>query len=164
MFPRTRASAPLAPLILLSGNISGTIDSFDPIESGGIVNSLRLGWELARRRLEAGLTQTQLAERMGTTQAAISKIEGGRTLPSLVVLDRFAKVIGKPLTLTLGEPSQLPSRGEMRRRVRSVLGDYEFNPWERSPTEVEAESLISDGLTRERFEGKEAPVRSRGRA
>lgn len=128
------------------------------------MNSLRLGRELARRRREAGLTQTELADRMGTTQAAISKIEGGRTLPSLVVLDRFAKATGKPLTLTLGEASRLPSRGEMRRRVRSVLGDYEFNPWDRSPTAVEAESLIADGLTRERFEGKTAPVRGRSRA
>lgn len=148
-------------MILLSCNIGGKIRVVRTDGSGGIVNSLKLGRELARRRLEAGLTQAEVAERMGTTQAAISKMEGGRTLPSLVVLDRFAKATGKPLTLTLGEPSRLPSRGEMRRRVRSVLGDYEFNPWERSPTPVEAESLIADGLTRERFEGKRASIRSR---
>jgi hypothetical protein len=40
---------------------------------------------------------------------------------------------------------------ERRRRVRGVLGDFEFDPWERDPTPAEQESLIADGLTRDRF-------------
>lgn len=101
---------------------------------------------------------------MGTTQAAVSRIESGRTLPSLIVLERFARATGKPMKLVLGEPSGLPNRNELRRRVRRVLGDYEFNPWERGPAAAEAESLIADGLTRERFEGKRTARRSRRRA
>ena len=43
----------------------------------------------ARKR--AGLTQAEIARRMGTTQAAISRMESGRQLPSTRSLVRFAQ-------------------------------------------------------------------------
>src|SRR5215831_561943 len=52
-------------------------------------------------RKAAGLSQTTLAERMGTTQPAISKIESGRAVPTLGFLQRFAKAIGAPVTIML---------------------------------------------------------------
>lgn len=121
------------------------------------MNAMELGRKLAGLRLEAGLTQLEVARRMGTTQAAISRMESGRVLPSLVVLDKFAQATGRTLELRIGDRARTPSRAERRRRIRSALGEYEFNPWDRSPTEAEAESLIADGLTRERFEGSRAP-------
>jgi transcriptional regulator with XRE-family HTH domain len=126
------------------------------------MNSMKLGEELASRRRAAGLTQAELASRMGTSQAAISKIESGRVLPGLLVLERLAQATGRPLELILGARSTLPSRSERRRRVRKVLGASEFNPWERAPTPAEAASLLADGLTHERFEGAKASLRSRG--
>ena len=120
---------------------------------------MRLGRELTSRRLEAGLTQEELARRMGTTQAAISRMETGRVLPSLVLLERFARGTGRPIELVVGEPTRSPSRAELRRRVRQALGQAEFNPWDRSPSPAEAESLNADGLTRERFEGSKTAFR-----
>jgi len=111
----------------------------------------QVGRLVERLRREAGLTQAALAARIGTTQAALSKIETGRTLPGLELLDRIARAIGRPILLTLGERAQTISPAERRRRVRRALGDYEFDPWERDPTPAEQESLIADGLTRERF-------------
>jgi transcriptional regulator with XRE-family HTH domain len=111
----------------------------------------QVGRLVERLRREAGLTQAGLAARIGTTQAALSKIETGRTLPGLELLDRVARAIGRPISLTLGGPAQPVSLEERRRRVRRVLGDFEFDPWERDPTAAEQESLIADGLTRERF-------------
>jgi transcriptional regulator with XRE-family HTH domain len=105
--------------------------------------------ELLRR--DAGLTQAELAARIGTTQAALSKIETGRNLPGLELLDRVARAVGRPVTLTLGETRRPVPLEERRRRVRRVLGDYRFDPWERDPSPAESESLIADGLTRERF-------------
>ena len=120
------------------------------------MKAVALGRELARRRREAGLSQAELAARMGTSQAAISNMESGRTLPTLSVLERFAEGTGRPLTIVVGAPSRLAGRDERRRRVRLVLGDYRFDPWERRPSKVEAQSLEADGLTRERFEGSRA--------
>jgi len=49
---------------------------------------------LIAARTEAGLTQAQVAERMGTTQSVIARLEGGRTLPSLKTLYRYADATG----------------------------------------------------------------------
>ncbi|HET9672565.1 MAG TPA: helix-turn-helix transcriptional regulator [Actinomycetota bacterium] len=115
------------------------------------MNPVRIGPVVERLRVEAGLTQTELARRVRTTQAAISKIETGRTVPGLDMLDRIAVALGRPITVTLGERPERPPLEERRRRVKRALGDYEFDPWERDPTRAEQESLLRDGLTRERF-------------
>ena len=49
---------------------------------------------LLRARQEAGLTQAQVAERMGTTQAVIARLESGRVKPSTRTLERFARATG----------------------------------------------------------------------
>jgi transcriptional regulator with XRE-family HTH domain len=110
-----------------------------------------LGIEVAKLRRKAGLTQAELARRAGTTQAIISRIESGRATPTISTLERVAVATGEPLKLVLGEKSYMPPRAERRRRVRQVLGDYVFNPWEREPSDAEARSLTADGLGRERF-------------
>ena len=46
---------------------------------------------LVRARSNAGLTQQQLAERMGTKQEVVARWEGGKVLPSTRTLARFAK-------------------------------------------------------------------------
>jgi transcriptional regulator with XRE-family HTH domain len=116
------------------------------------MNASQVGRLVSRERSIAGLTQAELAERLGTTQAAVSKIETGRSLASLRMLDRIARALGRPITLTLGADPPPLSRPERRARVAKVLGDYEFDPWQRQPTAAEAESLLVDGLTRERFQ------------
>ena len=116
-----------------------------------IMKPARIGPVLERLRLEAGLTQAELARRIGTTQAAISKMETGRTIPGLEVLDRLATALGRPITLTLGEPPERVPLDERRRRVRRALGAFEFDPWARDPSAAERDSLVADGLTRERF-------------
>ena len=115
------------------------------------MNATSVGNLVSERRRQAGLTQRELAERLGTTQAAVSKIETGRTLPGLDLLERVAEATGRPIVLTLGGAEKRLSRSELRERVRRVLGSYEFDPWERDPTAAEAESLLADGLTPERF-------------
>lgn len=39
--------------------------------------------ELIAARTRAGLSQAQVAERMGTSQSTVARLESGRTLPSL---------------------------------------------------------------------------------
>ena len=113
----------------------------------------QIGRLVERLRRASGLTQAALAARIGTTQAALSKIETGRTLPGLELLDRIARAVGRPITLTLGEDAVPPSREARKGLVRRALGDFEFDPWERDPTPAERDSLLADGLTRERFSG-----------
>ena len=113
----------------------------------------QIGRLVERLRREAGLTQASLAASIGTTQAALSKIETGRTMPGLELLDRVARAIGRPVSVTFGE-APVPASSEARMDlVRRVLGDFEFDPWDRDPTPAERDSLLADGLTRERFSG-----------
>jgi predicted transcriptional regulator len=57
--------------------------------------------ELIRARARAGLSQVELAERMGTSQSAIARLESGRTLPSAKTLLRFAEATGSKVELRL---------------------------------------------------------------
>jgi ribosome-binding protein aMBF1 (putative translation factor) len=50
-------------------------------------------------RNRAGLTQTELARKMGTTQPAVARLEGGRTRPSMRTLERLAKATGSRLLI-----------------------------------------------------------------
>src|SRR3954470_10028754 len=45
------------------------------------------------RRAELGLTQQQLAERMGSSHSAISRIESGQHRPSVATLERLARAL-----------------------------------------------------------------------
>ncbi|PHR59252.1 MAG: transcriptional regulator [Robiginitomaculum sp.] len=45
-------------------------------------------------RSTAGLTQAELAKKMGTSQAYIARLEGGKEKPSTRTLQRFAKATG----------------------------------------------------------------------
>ena len=53
---------------------------------------------MVRARTAANLTQSQLAERIGTTQSAIARLEGGRLSPSVRTLRRYAEATGMRLT------------------------------------------------------------------
>lgn len=117
-----------------------------------MTSAVSIGADLAMLRRKAGLTQSELAGRLGTTQTAVSRTEAGGSLPGLAMIDRWAQACGRPLTLTFGATKELPSTAERRRRVRKVLGDFRFDPWQRDPSDAEAESLVADGLTRERFQ------------
>ncbi len=56
-----------------------------------------------RLRTEAGLTQEGLAKRMGTTQSAIARMEGGGTRPTLETLEKLAAAVGQDLVVGFGE-------------------------------------------------------------
>ena len=46
---------------------------------------------LIQARAAADMTQEQVAQAMGTTQAVVARLEGGKTRPSTRTLERFAK-------------------------------------------------------------------------
>ncbi len=66
---------------------------------------LKPEFELARQviasRVRAGLSQSELASRMGTSQSAIARLESGRNRPSTSTLERLAKATNSRLQITL---------------------------------------------------------------
>ena len=61
--------------------------------------------QLLKARARAGLTQDAVAERMGTTKSAVSRLEAaGKHAPSLTTLKRYAKAVGCELQIKLVRP------------------------------------------------------------
>lgn len=56
---------------------------------------------LKKARLEAGLTQMQVAQKFDSTQAYISKVESGQLRVDVLELKRFAKIYGKGISYFL---------------------------------------------------------------
>jgi predicted transcriptional regulator len=53
--------------------------------------------EMAERRVELGLSQTEVAARMGTSQSAVARLEAGDGDIRLSTLERYAAAIGVEL-------------------------------------------------------------------
>jgi transcriptional regulator with XRE-family HTH domain len=59
--------------------------------------------ELTGRRQRLGLSQTQVAARMGTSQSAVARLESGDADVRLSTLERYAAALGHQLSWTLNE-------------------------------------------------------------
>ena len=66
-----------------------------------------LAAELVTLRQERGLSQTEVAARMGTSQSAVARLESGDADVRLSTLERYAAALGQHLGWTL-KGSQKP--------------------------------------------------------
>ena len=59
--------------------------------------------EFLKARAAAGITQAEVAERIGTTQSAVARLESGRGKhsPSIATLEKYAHALGCRLELRL---------------------------------------------------------------
>ena len=64
----------------------------------------RLVRELAGRRQAAGLSQTEIAARMGTSQSAVARLESGTADVRASTLERYAAAVGSEITWKLNRP------------------------------------------------------------
>jgi transcriptional regulator with XRE-family HTH domain len=85
-------------------------------EGPGIPGGLRrledefaLATALFRARGEADMTQEEVAQAMGTTQAVIARLESGRSRPSTRTLERFAKATGMRLRISFEREKPEPT-------------------------------------------------------
>ena len=63
--------------------------------------AIRIAFEIRALREKKGLSQRELAERVGTTQSAIARLEAGNISPSLPTLDKIADALGAEVSLTI---------------------------------------------------------------
>ncbi len=69
-------------------------------EYDALEEEFALATALIKARADAGLTQEELAQRMGTTQSVIARLEGGKSRPSTTTLARVAKATGTRLKVS----------------------------------------------------------------
>ena len=70
-------------------------------EYDALAPEFEIAAELVKARLRAGLSQAELARRMGTSQSTIARLESGQTLPSTKTLLRYAQATGSRFQLRL---------------------------------------------------------------
>ena len=57
--------------------------------------------QIINARIEQNMTQKQLAEKIGTKQSSIARLESGNYNPSYQFLQKIANALGKRLTVSL---------------------------------------------------------------
>lgn len=88
---------------------------------------------LAHIRELRGLSQQQLADRIGANQATISKIESGAGNPTLSMINRIAKALDV-------EPNQLFSMGQLQQRLLAAIAQID-DPAKREAAVIVIESM-----------------------
>ncbi len=75
----------------------------DPVFPGfdDIARRRQLTTVLVAERLSLGLSQTEVAARMGTSQSAVARLESGASDIRLSTLERYAQAVGRSLRLEL---------------------------------------------------------------
>jgi len=58
---------------------------------------------IIKKRIEKGLSQKELAQKIGTKQSAISRLESGTYNPSLSFLQKVGEALGAELKISLAE-------------------------------------------------------------
>lgn len=77
-------------------------------EYDALEEEFALAAALIRARGEADMTQKEVAQAMGTTQAVVARLESGRIMPSTRTLQRFAKATRSRLRISF-EPDSSDS-------------------------------------------------------
>lgn len=78
-------------------------------EYDALEEEFSLASALIEARARANLTQEEVAQRMGTTQTAVARLEGARSMPSTRTLERYAKATGHRLRIAF-VPDDQPTR------------------------------------------------------
>ncbi len=66
----------------------------------GLEEEFTLVRAVIEARMQAGLTQAELAERMKTSQSAVARLESGRVKPSAATLEKLARATGTRLKIS----------------------------------------------------------------
>lgn len=66
-------------------------------------------YQVARLRILRGLTQAELARRVGTQQPSIARLESGRSEPTLPFLRQVAKALGAHLEVHIVPLEEAPT-------------------------------------------------------
>lgn len=84
---------------------------------------MSIGRAIAKYRVLAGLTQAQVAEILGVTNEAVSRMERGTIMPTVARLIRLAEIFGCDVVELLMESSPLVY--DQSKRIALLLGELD---------------------------------------
>jgi HTH-type transcriptional regulator / antitoxin HipB len=83
--------------------------------------AFRVGVQLQVAREAAGMTQQQVAERMGTKKSAISRLENNAGDVRLSTLQRYAEAVGRRIVIEVAERED-ETKPAKPRKSRKLVG------------------------------------------
>ena len=103
----------------------------------------RIGGRVEELRLEKGWTQSELAERIGTNQSAIFRIENGKQNISFELIERLEEAFSEPIISVndTGEQSYLIEGGH------ELRGEISVNTSKNAAVALLSASLLNEGKT-----------------
>jgi transcriptional regulator with XRE-family HTH domain len=93
-----------------------------PRTTSSIAYSEMVGAVLRARRIEAGLTQTQVGERLDVSQSYVNRMESGRINMTIGQLGRVCEALGATLRVRLDVPERDPLLDRMLDGARPTAG------------------------------------------
>ena len=84
-----------------------------------VLSAEKIGQCIAKRRLAANLTQDQVAEKLGIGYEAVSRMERGKSIPTVIRLVELAEVFGCGIQELLTELSTRPD--DQATRIKYML-------------------------------------------
>jgi transcriptional regulator with XRE-family HTH domain len=78
---------------------------------------MELAWTLVEARKRAGMTQAEVAAKMGTTQSAIARVESGRASPTLETVRRYFDATGSMFKIQLLPPAGSKRKAAAEKRL-----------------------------------------------
>jgi len=81
----------------------------------------QIGQCIAKRRLAAGFTQDQVAEKLGVGYEAVSRMERGVTIPTVIRLADLAEIFSCGIQELLIESSDRPD--EQAEQIKNMLAE-----------------------------------------
>jgi len=103
----------------------------------------KIGQLISQIRQERGLTQTEFAKRLGTSQSAVNRIEHGNQNLSLETLNRISDVLNKQLLSLSSKEINLRIEGPTR-----LKGEIELKTSKNAAVALLCASLLNYGVTR----------------
>jgi len=115
------------------------------ILSAGLMNDTneKIGRLIYQIRQERGLTQTNFAKKLGTSQSAVNRIEHGKQNLSLETLGRISDVLNKQIISLGSEAVNLRIEGGHK-----LHGEIEIKTSKNATVGLLAASLLNKGVTR----------------
>jgi len=91
---------------------------------------LNIGENIRKNRTRLGWTQTQLAERLGTSVQSVSRWESGGGYPDMELLPELARAFGVSVDelMGYGEPEKKLTQAELNNLMYETFREEEFSP------------------------------------
>jgi transcriptional regulator with XRE-family HTH domain len=103
------------------------------------------GTAIGALRRSAGISQAELAKRMGTTQSAVARLEGGRLSPSFRTMQKAFAALGRQLEVVA---SPTTSYGISEARRPAMVAEAEPIPYGQAALDGVDVSQIRDARRR----------------